>query len=461
VTPRWRTTLVVSAPIVAVATLMLGLRVGASNAVRAASLVAARPGKPTAAGRPLAWQLMTYLEDRGVRETIAIRDITVIARSDGREARWTGATNADGIAEVSLHLDGDRIDVEVIAAGEPQPLAKGVVDVSSGAKPSVAPYPGVRPSRRDGLGVDLLVEGERLIVGFETPLWVHVQGKAPIGIKAEPEAGLRLSKEEASTACDGWAELPAYAEGHVSGIQIEAKDAEGHKGTWFGPLPVAAGAFFIDAPRVAFEGQPIAATLVAPNPRNVVYAEVDDEEGRVFAAALPLAVDADHPVPSARFEMPPLAKGLHWLVVSGEPRGAEHLSGATIAKPFLVGTSTDPDASRACSIGPWLAKRPAAGFPRWLAFDGMATRGVSNRSRHRAGLFIGLVSLLAAAILEVVLLTAASREARAVLLLADLDEPAAERQRVVAKPPGGGVVVAILVALLGFALLAALLIARA
>ncbi len=472
---RRRTALIVLAPIIAVATLMLGLRVGAGNAVKAASVFAAPPGKAPAPGAPvpLAWQVLTYVEDRGVRETIGMRDLTVVARSKGKESRWTGSSNADGIAEASLAFAdlaaGDPVEIEVLAAGEPQPLARGLAEWQS---PSWARDPeergehaAARPSKREGaIAIDVLVEGERLVVGFETPVWAHVLGSgidpSRVALHATPEAGLRLEIEDPRLACEGWAEIPAVAEGHVVGLQVEAKDAEGRKGVWFGALPVAPGAFFVGAPRHVPEAKSETVVLVAPNPRNVVYVEVDDERGRVFAAALPLAVEPGDPVPRARFQMPPLAPGLHWIVVSGEPRGAERLAGAAIAKPFLVGEAPGVRPDQACSIGPWLAKRPATGFPRWLAVDGMATQGADNRARHRLGLFIGLFSLFAAAVLEVLLLTAASREARAVMLLADLDEPEAERARVTAKPPGGGLAIALLVAVLGFALLAALMVAK-
>lgn len=481
-----RTALIVLAPIVAVATLMLGLRVGAGNAVKTASVFAAPPGKPASAGAPVpfAWQVLTYVEDRGVRETIGMRDLTVIARSKGNESRWTGSSNADGIAEATLALPelapGDPVEIEVRVAGEAQPLAQGLVDWQSpvwghdreeshplvrGAPNAHAERAAARPSKRVGpLGIDVLVEGERLVVGFETPIWAHVVGSgvdpSRVTVHATPEAGLRLEKDEPKLACDGWAKIDAVAEGHVVGLQVDAKDPDGKTGVWFGALPVAPGAFFVGAPRHVPEGKAETVVLVAPNPRNVVYAEVDDERGRVFAAALPLAVEPGDPVPRARFEMPPLAPGLHWLVVSGEPRGAERLAGAAIAKPFLVGGAPGVRPDEACSIGPWLAKRPASGFPRWLALDGMVTRGASNRASHRLGLFIGLVSLVAAAVLEILLLTAASREARAAMLLAELDEPEADRKRVVAKPPGGNLAVAILVAMLGFALLASLMVAK-
>jgi hypothetical protein len=470
---RRRMVLIVIAPLVSVATLMLGLRVGAGKAVTAASVFAAPPGKPNVAGAPvpLAWQVLTYVEDRGVRETIAIRDLTVIARSKGKESRWTGSSNADGIAEASLALPdlapNDPVEIEVRAAGDPQPLASGLVEWK---RPTWAREPdaggeraAARPSKREGpIAIDVLVEGERLVVGFDTPLWAHVvtPGIDPsrVSLHVTPEAGLRVEKENPKVACDGWAEVAAVAEGHVVGIQIDARAPDNRKGVWFGALPVAPGAFFVGAPRFVPEGKAETAVLVAPNPRDVVYAEVDDERGRVFAAALPLAVEPGDPVPRARFQMPPLAPGLHWIVVSGEPRGAERLAGAAIAKPFLVGGAPGVRPDEACSIGPLLAQRPpVSGFPRWLAVDGMATRGAANRASHRLGLFIGVASLLAAAVLEVLLLTAASREARAAMLLADLDEPEAERARVTAKPPGGGLAIALLVAVLGFALLAALL----
>lgn len=470
---RRRTALIVLAPIVAVATLMFGLRLGAGNAVRAASVYAAPPGMPASAGAPvpIAWQVLTYLEDRGTRETLGVDSLTVVARSKGHEARWTGASNADGVAEASLAIPGlapnDPVEIEVRAAGDAEPLARGFVDWQS---PTWAREPGdgerasVRPSRREGpIGLDVLVEGERLVVGERTPLWAHVTsgaGTSDVTLKLTPEAGLRLDDDSAKVGCDGWAEIPAVAEGHVAGVGIEAGDPEGRRGVWFGALPVAPGAFFVGAPRFVPAATPETVVLVAPNPRTVVYAEVDDERGRVYAAALPLAATADDPVPRARFAMPALAPGLHWIVVSGEPRGAERLAGAAIAKPFLVGGAPGVRPDEACSLGPWLARRPATGFPRWLALDGMETRGAANRASHRLGLFIGLVSLLAAAVLEALLLTAASREARAVLLLADLDETAGARARVTAKSPGGSLAIALLVALLGFALLAALMLAK-
>ena len=113
----------------------------------------------------------------------------------------------------------------------------------------------------------------------------------------------------------------------------------------------------------------------------------------------------------------------------------------------------------ACSIGPWLAQRSAPGVPRWVALDGLPARSASNRLRHTLGLLIGLVSLLAAGVLESLLLVAASREAQVAMQLAELDDDA-PAEKVTARPPGGGVVIAILIAVLGLALLGVLLVLK-
>jgi hypothetical protein len=471
-----RTALKVGAPIVAVATLMLGLRIGAKDAVRAAVVFGAPPGR-TAPGEKtrLAWQVVTFLDDRGVRETIAVRDLTVIGRAKGEESRWTGSSNVDGVAEPVLSFTslaaGDPVELEVREAGDPSPLAIGTARWRSdeGAGAGRVPWGGreqgeltaaARPTSREGaLGVDVLVESGRVIPGFSSPLWVHVTPPAGgVAIAVTPEPGLRVD-EPAVTTCDrGWAEVDVVPEAHVVGATFEAKSATA-TGKWFGALPVAPGAFFVSVPRVLPAGKEASAVLIAPNPRHVVYAELDDPQGRVAAAALEVGVEPGDPTPRARFAIPPLASGLYWLVVSGEPRGAEHLGGAAIAKPILAGEVDGVDATKACDVGPWLARHPAEGFPRWIALDGLPLRSASNRSKHRLGLFIGLVSLVAAAILEAILVVAADRSARVAMQLAELEE-GQEPTKVTARPPGGGLVIALLMAVLGFALLAVLLVAK-
>jgi hypothetical protein len=511
-----RNILKIGAPIVAILTLMIGLRIGAGEAVRAAVLFGAPPGHPAPNGSTrLAWQLLTFLDDRGVKETIPMKGIEVVARSKGHEARWKGASNADGIAEVSLEIEGlafgDPLDVEVRLEGEKAPLAAGTATWGAPREErstSATNAATARPTVRTGLvGLDVVVEGGRLIAGFPTPVFVRTTthpGTAPnsLVLEAEPEPGLLTEREKATPCASGWAEFPMTAQAHVTGAGFVARraapgaeadagastdagvataadagtdagadagasSAKHPLGRWFGALPVAAGAFFISTPRVLEEKKPQTVVLIAPNPREVVYAELDDTRGRVAAAALHVATEAGDPTPRARFELPPLAPGLYWLVVSGEPRGAEHMAGAAVSKAIIVGDGTAglaPGSSvnvhDACTLGPWLAQRQATGFPRWVALDGLPARSAENRFRHTLGLLIGVLSLLAAGIIETLLLVAASREARVSLQLAELDEDDPSAQKVTAGSPGGGVVMAVLVAVLGLALLAVLLIAK-
>jgi hypothetical protein len=444
---RAQSALVVGAPLVAVATLMIGLRVGAGESFRAAAIYAAPRAKGSSR---LAWQVLTYLEDRGVREVVPIADLRVVARSGARESRWTGASNVDGIAEIDLDLEGDAIEV-TIASGE-EPLGAGRVLVPPGrgavrASERVLPF-----SKREGaIAIDLIVEGERLVIGYPSTAWAHVSREATLSF--DPEPGLVIASTK-PPACDGWAELSLVAHSLLPGLRVDAR-AGNEQGVWYGSLPASAGAFGIGLPRAIAPKRAESAVLVAPNPRTVVYAEIDDEQGRLLGAALPVTRSAEQPTPRATLAIPPLEPGLYWLVASGEPRGAETMGGATMARAFRV---TENTGEPACTLGPWLARHPAPGFPRVLAFDGVETRGASNRARHRLGLAIGLGSLFVAAVLEVLLLTAASREARELLARAEESDAS---ERMTRRSPGGGLAIAVLVALLGFALLAALMIAKA
>ena len=503
---RVRTVLQIGAPIVAILTLMIGLRIGAGEDVRAATVFGAPVGRPAPDGRTrVAWQILTFFDSRGVKETIPMRGLSVVARSKGREARWEGSSNADGVAEMALEMEdlkhGDPLELEVRVAGDVAPIAAGHVSWNGAApeerKIGAETAAAARPTVRSGaIAMDVVIEGERLIAGFPTNLWVRVTppaGMAKVGwvVEVDPEPGLLASHLEATTCGAGWAEFPVTAQAHVTGAGFVARPAGGSGragtgtgtpetdagvgdggaaaaggagGKWFGALPVAAGAFFISVPRWLEEGKPGTAVLIAPNPRDVVYAELNDTRGRVAAVALPVLTEKGDPTPRARFELPPLAAGVYWLVVSGEPRGAERLAGAAVAKTILVGEGggggAEVSVHDACSLGPWLAQRPAQGFPRWVALDGLPSRSVSNLFRHRLGLFIALVSLLAAGVLETLLLIAASREARISLQLTALDEDDPTALKVTASTPGGGVLVAVLIVVLGLALLAALLVAK-
>ena len=203
------TILKIGAPLVAIVTLMIGLRIGAGEAVRAAVLFGAPLGRPAPNGKTrLAWQLLTFLDDRGVKETIPMKGIEVVARSKGHEARWKGASNADGIAEVSFEMEGlafgDPLDLDVRVENEKAPLAAGSATwgVPSGERStSSTNAAAARPTVRNGIvGLDVVVEGGRLIAGFPTSVWVRTTTPAGMAasslvLEAEPEPGLLTASD--------------------------------------------------------------------------------------------------------------------------------------------------------------------------------------------------------------------------------------------------------------------------
>jgi hypothetical protein len=107
------------------------------------------------------------------------------------------------------------------------------------------------------------------------------------------------------------------------------------------------------------------------------------------------------------------------------------------------------DALDPCDAGALLATRAASGFPRWTALDGFADRRHAAMGKRRLGLAIGLSALAAAAMLEALLVLGSARRAGAEL-----------GQSLVKRSPVGSVAIAVLAVLLGFALVAALLLYR-
>ncbi|HRG97529.1 MAG TPA: hypothetical protein PLR99_14845 [Polyangiaceae bacterium] len=476
---RFRTFVLVVTPLLAVLVLVIGLRVGAKGAVRAATVWGAPPGK-TASATTLAWQVVTFVDDRGVREAVTARGLTLTATAkNGKVATFQGNTNDDGVAEVGLDLDvapGDELHVVVTAPGERLPLAEGDVRVPSPSAPPFGPGPAARervapsrPTKRTGgLTVDLFVTDERLVVGQAVPVVAKItddRGRPVDGaeVTVTPEPGLD-AKPFSRTCREGYAFGELIALFHTVGLQVSAKAMDGREGTLFAALPVAHGANLVEAPRdVGPAAFPV--TVRAPATRDVAYVEIDSAEGRVFGTTLVLRPDRFGP--SATFEAPALPPGRYWLVTSGDPRGAERIEDSTVARALRV-HATDPRGSEApklsCEERADLSMHPGSGFVRTELLDGLPSRRRDDTFRERVGVGMGLAGLLAAAVIEVMLALAAVREARDAIdhavREAEGAEPGdgAEAPIVTKRGSAGSVVVGLAVVVLGFALLAVLLV---
>ncbi len=436
-------------PLAAMTTLAAGLRVGASDALLGA-IVYAAPLPLRANAKALVWQVATLADDHGVKEMRAIGDLQVVALRGAERAEWRGASNADGIAEARLTLpslgDGDAVRLEIRGAGEL--LAEGRVEPARPWADVVRPT-FARPTRREGaVMLDVAPVGSRLAVGFPGSLWVRATDRAgralpDVGIDVEPEPGLDVTVPRVVTCASGWAEIVATPMFHITGLSLrahahatDAADGAKAEGLWYGGIPVAGAASHVAAPTRIAPGNARTLDVFAAGTRGSIYAELDDDHGRVVAQVLQ--------APRAAFELPPLEPGVYWLVTSSEARGAESLTGGSLARPIVV----EGGERAACDVGATLALSSAAGFPRTVVFDGFAGRREHARERHRLGATIGLSALVVAAALEALLLLRAAR------MGAELS-PALRR-----RAPAGSVAIALLAGLLGFALLAALLLYR-
>lgn len=411
-------------PVVAVALLAVGLRIGAGSPMRGAVLLAAPPPK-TLAG--LAWQVLVVRENLGVREVLANVPITVRAG----DASWSGTTNGDGVAEAALARPDlaarPAFEVVVTANDDGATLARGVVTVpaawsapSPPARAGAARTVGgraLRPARRDGaIAIDVVLRDGVLVAGHPEEVWVHTSdassGASVLGadVVPEPDPGLAFGAAHATTCDDGWASIDATAEMHVAATGLEVKTHDGRSGAWYGSLPVARGAAWVALAPSIPAGARWSADFVLPGEGRTGYVEIDDAQGRAFAATFVSGLGRAGP-PHALVAMPPLGAGLYWLVTSGAPRGAESLAdlSTTVARPFLVlGAPADP----CVQIGE-LARAEPPVFAREAALDGLVparARALERRSRGRR---IALWAVGLSAALETAMIVARARRARA------------------------------------------------
>ncbi len=456
-------------PAAAVATVALGLRVGARTDLRAALLFSA---PPSAMKRGLAWQVRIVREEEGVREAAPLVPLVVTARARGREVTWTGTSNADGVAEVWLDLPdvaaGEPIDVKVTSPLDRFPLAEGTVRTDTDELRVELVPAFLTPSKREGpIALDVAVGDGRLTLGFASRIWVRAVDRVtgtPIGglrIEAIPEGGLTIATSTVTTCESGWAELAGTAQGHVTGTTLTARDAAGKTGVWFGGIPVGLGASYIDLPVTAVAG-PLDLDVVNPTARDIGYLEVDDTKGRAFASTLAFAHAPDGML-HAHVRIPPLAPGSYWVVTAGDPRGADRITGGSaVARPLRVVDPSLPDL--ACGARVAQALTQPRGFPRVLSLDGTREAYLRAAGTRRRGLFIAVGAIVIAALVEVLLFLRERRRSRDEAARAEAAMEAAgvteEATALGLYGAPGTVFVGIGMTLLGFALLAAIVLYR-
>ena len=456
-------------PVIAAAAVAVGLRLGAPRAGIPAALVYGA----AASGQGLAWQIVAFEEDGASREPMAGADLAVTARAGGREARWQGTTDPDGVAEALLPLPGpDGLWLEV-RRGDVL-LAGGDATTPATIPPREPPAAAWMPfARRDGaIVIDVAVLGQRVAPGFPAVLLVHATDavtREPVtsaSVELESDPSL-LPGGRGQTDSRGWAQLVTTPVGLAVSAAVRARSPDGRAGQWTGGLFVSPGAAEVRTRlRWASDEEPVF-ELIAPTPRAIAYVEVDDAQGRVWAAAVPLA-GAPGALPTASARAPRLSAGLYWVVCSSDAAGAARLGPGTAARPFFVAPNdeaalsfgTDPLGCAApgdprelpAALASCLALARAAPVARWTALDGSSMQQARDRARRSRGLAVAVGAVVLAALLELMLLLRAAAASRQ-RLRAEVDPDGAPSALARAWSVGA----ALLVALLGFALLAAFL----
>ena len=465
--------LLVLTPAVAMTAVALGLRLGASGAQVAAEV---RGAPASGAGTGLAWQIVVSRDEHGAREPVGGVELDGIARAAGVDALWHGRTNDDGVAEALFALPvAQRVWMQVRTGATL--LAEGICDgppPEGRAEPANPAGGWLSFARREGaIAIDVAVLGHRVAPGFAAELWV----RATDAVTGAPLRGVTVDLEDDSsfvraspgprgvvTDTRGWATLTAVPAGLAVTATLRARSREARMGEWTGGLYMSPGAARLETRRRWEPTESPEFAIATPTMWSNAYIEIDDSRGRAWAAARTPAAQRDG-TSSVEVRAPALGPGLYWAVVSEDPAGAATLSPGTIARPFFV-ASTDEAAlafgtdrqeclspadarETSSAVSSCLALSATPPVPRWRALDGFAAARAVDRGTRAKGRAIALGAIVAAMLLEAILLLRAST-ARNMTTTA-----AAARAERLAR-----VAVALLVGLLGFALLAAF-IARA
>lgn len=459
--------LMVATPFVAMLTLAVGLRVGASDVVRAAVV----SGAPSSHGSTVrAWPVMVFDDDNGQREAAAHVPLVVQATAGGKTALWQGTTNEDGAAELSLDLPAGPVQLQARVDGAV--VAYGVAEVPAALARDPVTSAWAKFARREGdVVLDVALQGQRAASGFPSSVWVRAtDGKtqAPVGgvkIAIDPDAGLTLAQSTVTADDRGWAHITATPLGYSVPLVLHAKAADGRTGEWAGGLFVSPGASGLVAKDLYAPDEDVVFDVVVPTVRTTAYVEIDDAQGRAWGAAVPIPPSTSS-TPRATVTGPKLAPGLYWIAAAGDASGAAALGPGSITRPFFVAkTAVDAlafgtDAATCAAPGDvrdtprvvsaCLALVAPTGVPRWLAVDGFAYKKERDAMQRARGLTIAMLGLLVAILLEAVLVLRGAALARAELRAA---EKSAEGGGAKLVGRGWNVAVGLLLAMMGFALI--------
>ena len=287
--------LMVVTPFLAIVTLGVGLRVGASDTVRAAVV----QGAPSShASNVRAWPIMLFDDDGHLRRPAASVPMVVKATVGGNSVVWHGTTNEDGAAELNLDVPAGPLALQADAAG-------AVVAYGDAADPPADRRAQLTSAwaqfaRREGdVVLDVALLGQRAASGFASSVWVRAtdaKTKAPLGgasIAIDPDPSLTVALSPVTTDDRGWAHITATPMGYSVGLVLHAKARDGHVGEWAGGIFVSPGGSGLVAKDLYGSDEAVTFDVIVPTVRTTAYVEIDDAEGRAWGAAVPLPASSD------------------------------------------------------------------------------------------------------------------------------------------------------------------------
>jgi hypothetical protein len=464
--------LMVVTPFLAIVTLGVGLRVGASTTVRAAVV----QGAPSSRGSNVrAWPLMLFDDDGHGRQPAARVPMVVKATAGGATVVWHGTTNEDGAAELALDLPPGPVSLQADAEGAVVAYGDAAAAPSTDRPPVTsawAPF-----AKREGdVVLDVAMLGQRAASGFASSVWVRATDgptRAPLpgaSITVDPDPGLTVASSTVTTDDRGWAHVTATPMGYSVPLVLHGKSKDGRVGTWAGGLFVSPGGSGLVAKDVYAPGESVTFDVIVPTVRTTAYVEIDDAAGRAWGATVAMPASSDG-APRATVTGPKLPPGLYWIAAAGDASGASALGPGSVARPFFVakdavsalGYGTEPsvcvapgdvrDAPRVASV--CLSLAAPTPLTRWVAVDGFGWKRARDAAQRARGVLLAGGAIVLAILLETVLLLRMAAMARAELEAAERSEEAGGSHLV---GKGWNVAAAILLAMMGFALLGAFLV---
>lgn len=404
-------------------------------------------GGPTQNTETLSWRVLAFERLTGVERVLADAQLRVeVELEAGRVVGWSGKTAADGLADVALNVGQlepeEKLTLKVTweSVDGPRTLLHAPIHLTPEIWSRYQRRRGGSTSQENGdFRITVTPSHGVLAVPFDDELELLVQkGTSAIsGVKLVVTGeGLIFPRGQTFiTNSQGRTSVAVRPTFHQADLSVEATQAPGLSAHFHASLPVVPGA--IQA-ITKTKGTTELVELRSPVPRERAYFSVVNENLRLFGGSVPLKVLPDGTA-VGRIELPVLHAAPHWLVASED---FDLRSYATVGWP-LWPTTND---------------RTTRDIPDLPLADGLAVALALEKKRNQHARLVAVLVALLGLSASTVLLIHVYRQSRSSALdrgLESLGEVPSEDHAQAFRKPAWWAAVGVILAALGFALLAA------